>query len=42
MSARLNYDKCPVCGEIRNTAGMTMHLRHAHGIAPATTAGAAA
>lgn len=30
MSARLNYAHCPYCPEIRNTAGLKMHIKRAH------------
>lgn len=31
MAARLNFEACPQCGEIRNSAGMKSHLKKKHG-----------
>lgn len=40
MSAHLDYDKCPVCLEIRNTVGMKRHLQRAHPLYVLTQAAA--
>jgi uncharacterized C2H2 Zn-finger protein len=30
MSAHINFEPCPHCGDIRNTHGMTKHIKKAH------------
>ena len=30
MSAHIEYDTCPGCGAIRNTAGLKRHIKEKH------------
>lgn len=36
MAARLNFEPCPDCGDIRNSAGMLAHRKKKHGLVVAS------
>lgn len=31
MSAHLDFEKCPVCGQVRNSYALTKHIKREHG-----------